>query len=73
MTTYVVKHNQKYLKFGSYSKATPHDSLAKASLYSSERLAKANLKACWIDGVKIAAKDLKVAECTLQLTNERDL
>jgi len=72
MRTYTVKYGKHYIKFGSYSKGTLVDNPLKASLYSSEKLAKFRLKTCYLgnEQMKVLSGELKVSRLEMELITE---
>ena len=52
---YVLKYQDKYLKFGSYRKARAVDNFLNASLYSKKNLAEKRLSYAYIDGKQVSS------------------
>lgn len=71
MKTFAIKYNNNYLKFGSYRKARAQIEPIKASLYSSERLAKAKIGPVYVGGILIMGNQLQVVEITMNVSLEK--
>lgn len=74
---YVVVFEGKYLRFGSYSKATTVDNPLKATLYSRLKDAKRRTlgtETYWIDGQnrEVPGKTLNIKFLQLKMVEERD-